>query len=126
MKRAAFARFLALALGMLALLLVLGYWPTRRFGEPAVLAMLAGSAVSLVASLVGAVPVVLTHGVPLPQSMPAVMGSIALRLAVVLALGLAVALSGWLPKAPFLIWLAISHAGLLVADTTFARQATRG
>jgi hypothetical protein len=43
----------------------------------------------------------------------------AVRLGVVLALGLAAALSGWFERRPLLIWIAVSHLALLAVDTRF-------
>ncbi|MCP4660900.1 MAG: hypothetical protein GY856_36325 [bacterium] len=115
--------FLVLALGILALLLVAGYGPTLRLGgEKAVLSMLVACGITLIGSLAGAVPVFLARRLALPEAMPAVMGSIALRLALVLAGGLAVALAGVVARVPLLVWLVISHTGLLVADTLFTRS----
>lgn len=114
--------FLARALAVIAGLLVLGYVPTVRLaGDGAVPAMLAGCGLSLVASLAGTVPIVLARQRTALEAMPSVIGSITLRIALVLALATAAALSGWFVNKPLLLWVAISHVGLLVVDTHFAR-----
>lgn len=121
-----YPRYAALAAAILAGLAAIGIPATLRLaGERGLAALALACAVSLVASLAGSVPVHAARGRGFPAAMPAVMGSIALRLAAVLFLGLAAALSGLVATAPFLVWLGVSHAGLLVADTAFALGATR-
>ncbi len=118
-----YLRFLAWALGILALLILAGYGPTLRLGgDKALPSMLVACGITLIGSLAGTVPVFLARRQTLPEAMPAVMGSIALRLVLVLAGGLAVALADVVARVPFLVWLVISHTGLLVADTVFTRS----
>lgn len=118
-----FGRFLGYAAGILALLWVIGYFPTLRLaGESGPIAMVAGSFLSLVGSVVGTMPFVWFRDRQQGDFVARAMGAIALRLSVVIVLALAVALSGFFANAPLLIWVAISHAGLLVADTFFARS----
>ena len=69
---------------------------------------------------VGTVPFVLTRGRPAIDKVPAALGAMALRLAVVLILAVAVVLTGLVAKKALLIWVAVSHFGLLIADTLFA------
>lgn len=83
--------------------------------------MLVGTAIALVASWVGTLPVYMTRYRPPLDSISAAMGAIAVRLSVALVLSLVVALSGFFSLPPLLIWVAIAHAAFLVADTTFAR-----
>lgn len=124
--RPPFSKFVAVAVGILAVLWLLGYLPTVRFaGESAVVPMVVGGLVSLAASLAGTVPILLAAHKPATESVPSLMGAIALRLAVALVLSLALALSGLLAVEPFLLWVAISHAGLLIADTYFAKAHMR-
>jgi uncharacterized membrane protein len=101
---------------------VLGYWPTVRLApDGGVVGMLVGTAVSLLASWVGTLPVYLSRHKPSLDSVSAAMGAIAVRLAVAMILALATALSGFFRPAPLLIWIAVGHAALLVADTFFAQ-----
>lgn len=112
---------LALAVLLTAVMVAVGYVPTRRLGGPgAVSAMLAGCGISLVASVVGSVPIVLASRGPGQRMPPAVMLSTALRFLVVLILALSAALSGWFERAPLLVWVGISYVLLLVADTIYA------
>ena len=114
-------KLLVLGLVVAALIVALGYLPTKRLGGPgAVSAMLAGCAISLVASIVGSIPIIVASRGPGRQMPTAVMLSTALRLMVVLALALSAALSGWFERAPLLVWVAISYVLLLATDTVFA------
>lgn len=121
-----YARFLALTGAILAGLVALGALPTRRLGgDGALTAMLVALAVCVFASVVGSLPILGRRGRPLSEAMPAMLGSVALRLAVVLFVGALLAFSRWVTPAPFLLWLAIGHAALLVPDTLLALRATR-
>lgn len=113
-------RFVLLALGVLAVVWTLGYLPARRFGDASVVAMFVGGLLALVASLVGTVPFVLRRGRPAVDKVPAALGAIALRLAVVLVLALAAVWSGLVDRKALLIWVVVCHFGLLIADTLFA------
>ena len=124
---ASYPRFLGNAAGILASLLALGYLPTARLaGDEGVRAMAAGCGVSLVGSVVGTVPFLLSRSRTAIEAMPVVIGSIALRMAAVIALASLTALTGLFAVKPLLVWVAISHAGLLVADTVYARAEVRG
>lgn len=125
-RGAAFRRYLTQLAAILALVVALGIPATLRLaGEGGSTAMAVGCLASLAASLAGSLPIYRGFGRPMPAAMPTVMGAIAIRLGVVLFVGLAVALSGLVAPAPFLVWLAVAHAALLVADTPFALASTR-
>ena len=122
-----FARFLILAGAVVVFLAVVGYVPTKRLaGADGTLAMAVGCIISLFASAMGAVPVVMarrhvgTDSQAAGRRVTAVMMSMAVRFLVVLMLGVAAALSGLFVTAPLLVWLAISYLALLAADTVFA------
>ena len=102
-------------------LALLGYFPTARLaGSEALAGMFVGIGVSLVAGLLGAVPVGLT-AVRTPEKTPqAVLLSTALRLVVVLALTASVILSGWFDRIVVGVWVGISYLAMLVVDTVFA------
>lgn len=114
---------------MAAVLLVLGWAPTRRLaGEEALPAMFVGCAISVVGSLAGTVPVILARNRPHVEAWSAALAAMGTRLAVVLVLAAALALSGAWPARPLLVWVLVSHAGFLVPDTllsikVLARQA---
>lgn len=78
----------------------------------------------LVASAAGTLPIWWSRHQHPSRSIPHQLGAMALRLLVVLLLGVAFALSGLVHVPAFLIWLAIGHSGLLIADTIFARSVT--
>ncbi len=101
-----------------AALMALGYGPTRRMaGDEGVPAMLAGCAIGFAASLVGTVPVMRARNEPHAASWSAAMVAMAVRMAVAIVLGVALALAGSFPAKPLLLWVVISHAALLVPDT---------
>lgn len=128
-----FARFLILAVAVVVFLAGVGYVPTKRLaGSDGTLAMAAGCFISLIASAMGAVPVVLarrqrgTDSQAAARRTTSVMMSMAVRFLVVLIMGVAAALSGLFVTAPLLVWLAISYVVLLAADTVFALRALNG
>ncbi|MEM1177233.1 MAG: hypothetical protein AAGM22_02715 [Acidobacteriota bacterium] len=120
--RDAYLRFFLLA-GATALgLTALGFLPTRALaGDSALVAMGVAIVVAMAASGAGTLPVYFARLQPPQNTVGAQLGAMALRLMLVLALGASVALSGLVAVKPFLLWLVIAHAALLVADTLFAR-----
>lgn len=122
-RRRPYLHFLTLTLGIVVALVVVGLLPTRHVaGEGAWVAMLAGCGISMLGALVGTVPVMLARGLAAAETVPAVMLSIGLRLAVVILLAFAAVRSGWFEPAPLLVWLVLSHAFLQVADIRLAKQ----
>ena len=122
-----YLRFLAWAVAVAAVLVVLGWVPTRRLGgESAVPAMFAGCVVVILASALGAVPIALAGGARggSAQRTQAVLLSMAVRLGAVVLLAVAAVLSGWFPRKPLLLWVAISYVAMLVVDTRYALQAS--
>ncbi len=118
--------FLKALAAILVALLVLGYLPTSRLaGEEGIVAMVAGCGISLAGSVAGTIPFLVSRTWTPVESMPVLMGSIALRIAVVVALAAVATLTFELAIKPFLIWVAIGHAGMLVADTSYARAQVR-
>lgn len=118
---ARYLRFLALASGTTAGLILVGYVPTVRLGgHSAVTAMLAGCAASLFASGVGALPIALVgRGAP-GTAGPGILAAMLVRMVVALLAAVALALSGWFARGPLLVWTAVSYVVLLVADTWYA------
>jgi hypothetical protein len=112
--------FLAALAGVTVLVLAAGYRPTRALaGEAALEAMFLACGVCLAGSAVGGVPIALARAGG-PEALKRFIGSMALRLAVVALLALLVLLLLAPARKPFLLWLALSHLVLLVADTGFA------
>ena len=116
-----YGRFAALAVALITLLGLVGWRPTERLaGEGGVQAMLAAGGLVLVASLLGALPVALVRGRTPLEALPAVLGSVGLRLGLVMGLALLLAVVGWFDPAPFLLWVVLGHLVLLVPDTWYA------
>jgi len=87
-------------------------------GRASMPAVAAGTAVSLVAHWIGLLPVVFLLG-PRPEKLLAgLLGGMSVRFFLTLLLALPLALTGWLPAAPFLVWVAVSYLVILLADTT--------
>jgi len=129
---AEYLRFVVCAVAVGAVLVLLGYAPTRRLGgEGALPAMVAGCVIGILASAVGALPVALARRSgrraplqgPLEGPLKGILGAMALRFATVLTLGLSAGLSGWFETRPLLIWIALGYVAQLALD---ARYATRG
>lgn len=119
---AEYLRFLAWVAGVAVLIAVIGALPTRRLGGPeAVPAMMVGCAVGALASALGGIPVARARGAADPaKRLNAMLLSMGLRLAVVIALGAAAALSGEVERVPLLLWIGISYVALLAIDTRYA------
>lgn len=119
-----YLRFLAWVIAVTAALALVGWVPTRRLGgEEAVPAMLAGCAVGILASALGGVPIALVRGGPAARTQ-ALLLSMAIRLGAVVIFAVAAVLSGWFPRAPLLLWIAIGYMVQLVVDTRYALQAS--
>jgi hypothetical protein len=101
----------------------LGWFPTRRLaGAGGTTALGAGCTVAWLGSMVGGVPVMLGELRLLPPVTAALAAS-ALRPAAVIAVAAAVAVSGRLSLAPFLVWTALAHLVMLAVDTLYAAAA---
>ena len=121
---AEYLRFLGWAVAVGAVLALLGYAPTRRLGgEGALPAMVAGCAIGVLASAVGALPVARARRSGSSAPLQGMLTSLALRFVTVLVLGLVAGLSGWFATRPLLIWIALGYVAQLALDT---RYATRG
>lgn len=119
-----YLRFLALAVSITLAMGLLGYWPTQRLGgTTAVAGMMAACSTSVLATLVGAIPMALRSrrvGEVRGSLINAALGAMALRLVILVLAGVLLVASGWFAPAPFLIWLAVSYAALLGAETWYA------
>ena len=116
-----YARFLGLAVAIVLALCVVGWLPTRRLaGAEGVLAMVAGCAIGLLsAALAGWLLIVVSGDTPEARMQRSFMAMVA-RLAVVVVLGLAAALSGELARQPLLFWIAIAYMALLPLEVKLA------
>ena len=121
-----YLRFLALAAAAAALLGAAGWLPTRNLaGGGGLAAMGAALALCWLASAFGGMPVLLaetaTAAAGAAPRLPVVvaLGSMGVRLAVVVGLALAAALSGLVATTPLLVWTALGYLGLLAVDTAY-------
>jgi hypothetical protein len=116
-----YVRFLALAGGVVLLLVGVGYMPTRRVaGEEAVPAMAAGCAVSLAAAAMAGWLVLATPAATPVARMQRALLAMMVRLAIVVVLGVAAVFSGTLPRMPLLFWLATTYVVLLPLEVKLA------
>ena len=116
-----YARFLLWAIATVAIAVVIGVLPTRRLGgEAAIPAMAAGCLISFVsAALAGWLLVMFDASTPTARMQRAFLAMV-VRLAVVIVLGMAAALSGEIARSPLLLWLAITYLALLPLEVKLA------
>ncbi len=116
-----YARFLALIVAVAVGLCAVGWLPTERLAGPqAVSAMLAGCAISLLSAAVAGFMLIAVEGDTPPVRMRRAFLAMIVRLIVVLALGIAAALSGEFARSPLLLWLAIAYVALLPLEVRLA------
>jgi hypothetical protein len=116
-----YAWFVGLAAGCTALLCAIGWLPTARLaGDGGGRAMLAGCGIALLSAvLAGALLVVLDGETPQARLQRAMFAMFA-RLAVVVLLGVAAALSGAFARTPLLFWMATAYVVLLPLEVRLA------
>ena len=116
-----YTRFLSLAVAIVAGLCALGWLPTRRLaGAEAVVAMMAGCAISLVsAALAGWLLIVVGAETPEARMQRGFLAMV-VRLAVVVVLGIAAALSGEVARQPLLFWIGTAYVVLLPLEVKLA------
>lgn len=116
-----YARFLSLAVAIVLGLCVIGWLPTRRLaGDGAIMAMLAGCGISLLAaSLAGGLLIVVPAETPEARMQRGFLAMV-VRLAAVVVLGLAAALSGELARQPLLFWIGTAYVALLPLEVKLA------
>lgn len=117
-------RFTLLLVGLAAALALIGYAPTVNLGGPlGIRAMWVACGLTALASSLAALPVTLARLRPDRTKLVAVqLGSLALRMALVVLLAGAVLLSGAVDRKPFLLWVAISYLVLLPLDVWYALE----
>ena len=116
-----YARFLGLAVAVVVVLCAVGFFPTRRLaGTDGVPAMFAGCAIGLMsAALAGVLLIAVAGDTPDARMKRSFLAMVA-RLAVVVALGAAGALSGMLATQPLLLWIAVAYMALLPLEVRLA------
>ena len=116
-----YARFLGLAVAIVLGLCVIGWLPTRRLaGDGAAAAMLAGCAISLVSAALAGWLLILTRADTPEARMQRGFLAMVVRLAVVVVLGMAAALSGELARQPLLFWIGTAYVALLPLEVRLA------
>ncbi len=121
MKRGQYARFLGLALVIVAGLCGIGWLPTRRLaGTAAVGAMVAGCAIGLVsAALAGLLLTSVAAETPEARMQRSFLAML-IRLAVVVVLGIAAVFSGEFARSPLLFWMGAAYVALLPLEVRLA------
>jgi hypothetical protein len=116
-----YARFLGLAVAVVVALCAIGLVPTRRLaGEEGVPGMFAGCAIGLTSAALAGVLLVAMAGDTPEAKMQRSFLAMTARLAVVVALGAAAALSGLFPTQPLLLWIGFSYMALLPLEVRLA------
>ena len=82
--------------------------------------MLAGCAIGVIASAVGALPILISRRSGAAPSPLQGLISTAVRLGAVVVLGLSVGLSGWFEWRPLLLWIALGYVAQLALDVWYA------
>jgi hypothetical protein len=119
-------KFLLGTLALTGLLMLLGYFPTVSLaGRQAVSDMAMACSLTLGASWIGAIPIFWARRRGNPVAPGPMLASMLIRLLLVGSLALTLALTGWVDRAPFLLWVGISYMAMLVADTALAVGANR-
>jgi hypothetical protein len=116
-----YLRFLSLAVAIVLGLCLVGWLPTRRLaGAEGVTAMVAGCAISWIsAALAGWLLIVVGAETPEARMQRGFL-AMTVRLAVVVVLGIAGALSGEFARVPLLFWMATAYVALLPLEVTLA------
>jgi hypothetical protein len=118
---AEYMRFLVWTVAAAVGAALLGYVPTRRLGgEEAIPALIAGCAIGVIASAVGALPILLARRSGAAPSPVQGLLSMAVRLAVLVVLGVSVALSGVFPTRPLIVWIALGYGVQIALEVWYA------
>jgi hypothetical protein len=116
-----YARFLSLAAAIVIVLCAIGFIPTRRLsGDAGVIAMAAGCGISLVSAALAGGLLIATGGETPDARMQRAFLAMVVRLAVVVVLGLAAALSGAVARQPLLFWIGTAYVALLPLEVRLA------
>jgi hypothetical protein len=116
-----YARFLGLAVAIVLGLCAVGWLPTLRLaGAGGVAAMAAGCGISLLsAALAGWLLIVVGAETPEARMQRGFLAMV-VRLAVVVVLGMAAALSGVIARQPLLFWIGTAYVALLPLEVKLA------
>jgi hypothetical protein len=116
-----YAIFLGLAAAIVVALGAVGFLPTRRLAGPdAPAAMIAGCAISLLSAALAGLLLVAVSGDTPDARMKRSFLAMVVRLAVVVVLGTAAALSGVFARQPLLFWIGTAYVALLPLEVRLA------
>lgn len=114
-----YARFVLLLILLAGLLGIPGLMVTRRLGgEEAVVGMVAGGGLSLLAAILGGLPLLAGRWSP-REAGTFVLSALAIRMGVTLLGVLAILLGTQIPRSAFLLWVAAGYLVFLTADIVF-------
>lgn len=126
MSRKVFLRFLTIASLTAMAVALAGFALAGRDDTGAGQAAMIGCLIALVGSVAGALPVLLARERPQADRLPAIFVAMAVRLGAVVVLALAAVAIARLPMRPFLVWVGVAHAALLVPDSWLAIRLVAG
>lgn len=114
---AAFLRLALLSIAAMLSVAAIGYLPTKALaGGAGLVSMCLGLGIALVGTLAGLVPPLLTAGLAPPHRQSGILGGMAVRFLLTIALLTAALLSGLWAQLPLAIWAAIGYIVLLCVD----------
>lgn len=120
-SRRRYVRFLGLAAAIGVALCAVGWVPTRRLaGADAIPAMVAGCGIGLMSAALAGLLLVAGGGEDAQARMQRALLAMFVRLAVVVVLGIAAALSGVFARSPLLFWMATTYVALLPLEVRLA------
>ncbi len=118
MFRRSFIKLVLISVGCAGALGAVGYWPSLYFGgQTWVVGMGFGIAVSLLASVIGTIPVCYMIASDAQKAPVAALLGNCIRMLLVMLIVAPIALSRKLDNTAFVFWVAISYIVLLVVDT---------
>lgn len=121
MSAGRYLRFLGLAASIVVVLMAVGLVPTRRLaGDAGVPAMTLGCGISFVSAALAGWLLTAVHAATPETRMQRAFLAMLVRLAVVVVLGVASALSGAVDRMPLLFWLAATYVALLPLEVKLA------
>ena len=104
-----------------ACLAIAGYFPTRALAaDGGLIGMGLGIGVSLLAALVGAIPICMAASQSPTKGPTAVLAGTAVRFILVLGAVVPISFSGLVHRKAFIVWVVISYLVLLMLDTLMA------
>ena len=116
-----YARFLSLAVAVVIGLCAIGWVPTQRLaGSAAIVAMVAGNAISLLAAALAGGLLIAVGAATAEARMQRGFLAMVVRLTVVVVLGAAAVFSGEFARAPLLLWIALAYVALLPLEVRLA------